>query len=109
MKIKAIAMSTPESDHVKVSVISSGNVWKANFSCSMKIHKLISSSLSHFHGPSVHCSLKSLKHKMVLVRNREVLSADKSLTEEGLKDNGGYYLTLLQFFIIMYYLLQFYD
>ncbi|XP_034245208.1 ubiquitin-associated domain-containing protein 1 isoform X2 [Thrips palmi] len=80
-------MTSPESEHTKISVIYMGAVWKTKVSNTTKINKLLAMSLTYFHGPSTHSTLRASKHKMVTVRTREVLSGEKSLNEEGLREN----------------------
>lgn len=81
-------MTSPESDHTKICVIYMGVPWKTKVTNTTKINKLLAMSLSHFHGPSTHSTLRASKHKMVTVRTKEVLSGEKSLLEEGLRENG---------------------
>ena len=64
-----------------------GRNYVIDLSTNIKIDELKIMSLSHFSDPAE--SIKtSLYHKVLLVRTGQVLSEEKTISEEGVKENG---------------------
>ena len=64
-----------------------GRNYVIDLNSNIKIDELKIMSLSHFNDPAE--SIKtSLYHKVLLVRTGQVLSEEKTISEEGVKENG---------------------
>lgn len=81
-------------DLVKLSVISlEGAVWNIDAAPDISVGKLKTMALCHFFSPLESVKVAS-NYKLVSVSERRPLDNDNSVFQEGLRDNGDYFLAL---------------